>query len=107
MPKSLTSDLGFKLSVGVPLLAVAAGAWFLSAYTLQNSLPAMGPSTSPIPIVMMAGMFSSPDIFIVSTFLLVWVVGMVAMMFPAMIPVISLHSRMMNRDEEHHGPSRY
>jgi predicted metal-binding membrane protein len=107
MFERLTSNLGFKLSVGVPLLAVAAGAWYLSAYTLQSAFMGTGASMSPLPIVMMASMFNSPDIFMVSTFLLVWVVGMVAMMFPAMIPVMSLHSRMMDKDEEHHGPSRY
>jgi predicted metal-binding membrane protein len=38
-------------------------------------------------------MFDSPNAAILASFLLVWVVGMVAMMFPAMIPVISVYAR--------------
>jgi predicted metal-binding membrane protein len=40
----------------------------------------------------MVGMFVSPDIGSLLLFLLIWIVGMVAMMFPAMIPVASMYN---------------
>jgi predicted metal-binding membrane protein len=108
MSKSFVSDLDFKLSIGLPLLAIAAGAWYLSAYSLQTSSSmTMGSSMSNIPIATMADMFSSPGIGIVSTFLVVWIVGMVAMMFPAMIPVMSFYSGVMSKEEEKRGSSRF
>ncbi len=90
------SELHYRLSVGVPLLLVAGGAWYLSAYVFQSS--SMGLSGG-LPILSMADMFTMPDIPMVSSFLLVWVVGMVAMMFPAMIPVMSIYSKLMVKAE--------
>ena len=58
---------------------------------------AMGSSTAAIPILTLAPMFSSPDFGIVAAFLIVWIVGMVAMMFPAMIPVMSFYSGRVMR----------
>jgi predicted metal-binding membrane protein len=108
MSKTFSSGLGFKLSIGVPLLAVAAGAWYLSASSLQaSSSAAMGSSASLAPIATMAYMFSSPDVGMTSTFLVVWLVGMIAMMFPAMIPVMSFYSGMINEAERRHGFSRF
>ena len=54
----------------------------------------MKPSQSALPIATMATLFNSPNAATVSSFLLVWIVGMVAMMFPAMIPVISIYARL-------------
>jgi len=102
------SDLGFKLSVGVPLLVVAAGAWYLSVVAAQNSSAmAMGSSMSNLPIVSMSGLFGSPDAVGVTTFLVVWLVGMVAMMFPAMVPVISLYTGLMTKKEARPHVSRF
>jgi predicted metal-binding membrane protein len=108
MSKTMASDLGFKLSVGVPLLVVALGAWYLAAYSLQTSSPmAMGSSAAVVPIATMAAMFSSPDVGVISAFLVVWLVGMIAMMFPAMIPVMSFYSGMTNTEERRHSSSRF
>lgn len=94
------SGLSYKLSVGVPLLVVAATAWYLSAYTLQNfSSMSMGPMGTGLPIATMSGLFSSPDIGGILAFLTVWIVGMVAMMFPAMIPVMSFYSGLEKKGE--------
>jgi predicted metal-binding membrane protein len=49
---------------------------------------------STLPIATMASLFNSPNAAIVSSFLLIWIIGMVAMMFPAMIPVISIYARL-------------
>ncbi len=93
--KMPTSDLAFKLSIGIPLLMVAIGAWFFSAYLIQTSSPMPMDSVAPVlPIATMASMFDSPGVGVISSFLVVWVVGMVAMMFPAMIPVMSFYSGM-------------
>jgi len=99
MAEKLGSDLGFKLSVGVPLLTVAAGAWYLSFYSMQTSSMAMGTSMVTVPIATMANVFGSPNFGVISVFLVVWLVGMVAMMFPAMIPVMTFYSRIMTPGE--------
>ncbi len=98
MSKTL-SDFGFRLSIGGPLLLVAVGAWAFSAYQLQAQSTA-GPATPSIPLVSMAGMFTLTDPGMFLSFVVVWVVGMVAMMFPAMVPVVSMYSRMMVKGEE-------
>jgi len=107
MSKTSTSGLGFRLSVGVPLLVVAAGAWYLSAYSLQASSPmTMESSMGSVPLATMSAMFSSPGAGMLSTFLLVWLVGMVAMMFPAMIPVMSFYSGMTTAEEGQQSSTR-
>lgn len=99
MAKTSTSGIGFKLSIGVPLLAVAIGAWYLSAFLLQTSSPNMMSSSAPVvPIATMADLFIAPNVGVTASFLVVWVVGMVAMMFPAMIPVMSIYSGMVTRE---------
>ncbi len=101
MSKTITSNLGFKLSIGVPLLVVAFGAWYLSAILYRTSSSTGMSSMAPaVPIATMATMFSAPDIGIVASFLVVWLVGMVAMMFPAMVPVVSFYSGLVTREEK-------
>jgi len=107
MPNTPTSDLSFKLSIGVPLLVVAVGAWYLSAVIYQASSPmgvdAMAPA---VHIASMASMFSTPGIGVVLSFLVVWLVGMVAMMFPAMVPVMSFYSGLVTKQETRPNLSR-
>jgi predicted metal-binding membrane protein len=91
----------------VPLLAVAVGAWYLSAVFYQASSPmGMGSMASAIPIATMAGMFSAPDTGVILAFLVVWMVGMVAMMFPAMVPIVSFYSGLVTKQEKRPGISR-
>ncbi len=66
------------------LVVTAAIAW-VSVYYLM-SMGGMSVTGA------MVGMFVSPDIGSLLLFLLIWVVGMVAMMFPAMIPVTSMYN---------------
>lgn len=101
MSNTTASDLGFKLSIGLPLLTVAVGAWYLSVVLYQNSSPmGIGSLSSAIPIATMASVFSAPSLGVVASFLVVWLVGMVAMMFPAMVPVMSFYSVVVTRAEK-------
>jgi len=103
---SRSFNLSFRLTVGVPLLAVAAGAWYLSAYLYQATPSmAMGPSIGALPIATMMGVFGSPNVGQLSTFLVVWLVGMIAMMFPAMIPVTSFYSGTLKNEGASNSPS--
>jgi predicted metal-binding membrane protein len=72
------------VTIASVLVTTAAIAWF-SVYYLM-SMGGMSVTGA------MVGMFVSPDIGSLLLFLLVWVVGMVAMMFPAMIPVTSMYN---------------
>ena len=100
MSKTTTSGLGFKFSIGVPLLLVAIGAWYLSAILYQASTPMGIASMAPaIPIATLSGMFTTLDAGVVLAFLVIWVVGMVAMMFPAMVPIMSFYSGLMTKQE--------
>lgn len=71
-----TADpVGFGLAAG--LIVTAITAWALS-YLFMN--PSM--------------LLYSLDFRVITFFLLVWIVGMVAMMFPSMIPVVSIYNKM-------------
>lgn len=100
MSTTPTSGLNLKLSIGVPLLAVAVGAWYLSTILYQDSAPmGIDSMVSAIPIASMGSMFSSPDFGVVLAFLVVWIVGMIAMMFPAMVPIMSFYSGLVTKQE--------
>jgi predicted metal-binding membrane protein len=100
MSKVTDSRLGFKFSIGVPLLAVALGAWYLSAILYQTSASMAMNSTAPaVPIATMASMFSAPNMGAIESFMVIWMVGMVAMMFPAMVPVMSFYSGLVTKGE--------
>jgi len=82
--------------VAITLVAVAAVSWAASYYLMpmmmgDPSMSGMGgvaslvsSSLSPIPVAF---------------FVLVWVVGMVAMMFPAMIPVMTFYNKVASKAE--------
>jgi len=107
MPNRITSDLSFRLSIGVPLLIVAIGAWYLSAILYQASSPmGMSSMVPAIPIASMASIFSIPTIGVLLSFLVVWLVGMVAMMFPAMVPIMSFYSGLVAKVEKRPNLSR-
>jgi predicted metal-binding membrane protein len=108
MSKTIMSDLGFKVSIGVPLLVVAVGAWYLSAVLYQTSSSMGMSSMAPaVPIATMASMFTAPNMGVIASFLVVWLVGMVAMMFPAMVPVMSFYSGLVTKDENRPNLSRF
>lgn len=106
MPRQAASNPGFKLSVGAPLLAATGLAWYLSAELLQSSTMGMNSASAVIPIASMASYFAFLDVGAISSFLVAWVVGMVAMMFPAMVPILSLYSRVTESDAKNLGVRR-
>ncbi len=75
-----------RVNVGIAcvLVITATMAW-ISVYLLM-SMAGMSVTGA------MVGMFVSPDIGSLFLFLLIWIVGMIAMMFPAMIPVTSMYN---------------
>ena len=90
------SETRTRVLIGVSLLIATGVAWYVSAYALRTSSMDM---LGGIPILSMADMFSMPTAPGVFSFLLAWVVGMVAMMFPAMIPVTAMYSKLMVKGE--------
>ncbi len=73
-----------RVTIASVLVTTAAIAW-ISVYYLMS----MGGMTVTGAMV---GMFVSPNPSSLLLFLLIWLVGMVAMMFPAMIPVTSIYN---------------
>ena len=78
------SSKRINVTIASVLVTTAAIAW-VSVYYLM-SMGGMSVAGA------MVGMFVQPNIGSLSLFLLIWVVGMVAMMFPAMIPVTSIYN---------------
>jgi predicted metal-binding membrane protein len=94
-PKPLPNRSQYnRVNVGIAcvLVTMAMMAW-VSVYLLM-SMGGMSVAGA------MVGMFVSPDIGSLFLFLLVWIVGMVAMMFPAMIPVTSMYRATIAKSNE-------
>lgn len=77
------------LAIASVLVTTAAIAWVLVYYLM--SMEGMSVTGG------MVGMFVMPDMGSLSLFLLIWVVGMVAMMFPAMVPVTSIYNATISK----------
>ena len=77
------------VTIASVLVTTAAIAW-VSVYYLM-SMGGMSVTGA------MVGMFVLPNIGSLFLFLLIWIVGMVAMMFPAMIPVTSIYNATIAR----------
>ncbi|HZW85108.1 MAG TPA: DUF2182 domain-containing protein [Nitrososphaerales archaeon] len=67
----------------------------------------MGFGAPVLPISTMESVFVSPSLGVIGSFLIVWIVGMVAMMFPAMIPVITMYRALMAKEEKSPISRRY
>lgn len=92
LPRGLFTPDRLGLTVALVLVALASVAWAAS-YFLMNSMMGemgMGPVLA---IEAMAALFLMPHATTVAFFVAVWVVGMVAMMFPAMTPVVAIYNR--------------
>lgn len=91
----------FRASIGLPILAVAACAWCISIFVFHSaSLQTKGQVATLIPIITMSHMFSSLDPRMISSFVLMWEVGMTAMMFPSLVPVVSVYQKIMTSSKE-------
>jgi len=85
-----TSRSGLGIATG--LIFTAALAWGASYLLMGSMTPSeMGSGMGPpgLPILGISMMFSSLTLTAMSFFVLIWVVGMVAMMFPALVPIVS------------------
>ena len=89
------------------MIGSSISAW-LASIPLMNQMMNMSLMTGmlgsgiALPILSMADLFASPNIATISFFVFVWDVGMIAMMFPAMIPVIAFYMAILTKSE----PSR-
>ena len=79
------------LIIASALLGAAALSW-AATYFLMPTM--MMPGTMGL-----ASLVSSLALPVVATFELVWVIGMAAMMFPAMIPVVAFYNRFVAKEE--------
>jgi predicted metal-binding membrane protein len=86
--------------VAVALIVATAIAWSVT-YCLMNSIFGMGMNngmvSSALPIADMSILFSSLNLGVFLLFVLAWIAGTVAMMFPGMIPAVSVHYRMADK----------
>jgi predicted metal-binding membrane protein len=97
VPSILVRD---KLAVGVSLslLGFAAVSWIASYYLM----PMMAADTSGMMAGGVAGIVSSSSplsITLIGLFEIIWIVGMAAMMFPAMIPIVLFYNRVSTKLE--------
>lgn len=94
-PPILTTDR-LSLTVSFLLLSVSAISWALTYYLMP--FMQMDPSNSGM-VMGVAFLVSSISLSSISLFELVWVVGMVAMMFPAMVPVVVFYNKVATKIE--------
>lgn len=85
------------LTIGI-MVSLAILAWLASLSFAETT---MTMSTRNMqgnpPIMTMSAFFDSPSLGSVTFFILVWVTGMVAMMFPAMIPVVAIYTGFLTK----------
>jgi predicted metal-binding membrane protein len=77
------------------LLSLAAFAWIATYYLMPVM---MMPRTSVMSLGV-AAIVSSPSLVSISIFEIVWIIGMAAMMFPAMIPIVLFYNKVATRQE--------
>lgn len=82
--------------VSVSLVTAAAAAWVASYYLMPLITMSSGMNLGVAAIVSS----SSLSISSLGLFEVVWVIGMTAMMFPAMIPVVLIYTKMTSKLED-------
>ncbi len=91
-----------RILTSVLMISLSAFAWLALFYFMghfMNSNADVGMNSLRVPIMTIATLFSSLQIGSISFFILIWVVGMVAMMFPAMIPVVLIYNGLRTKLE--------
>jgi len=83
------------VTVAASLLLLAAVSWIASYYLM----PLMMGSGQGLMSSGVASMVSSLSLPVLSLFEAVWVIGMAAMMFPAMIPIVLFYSKVALKQE--------
>ena len=86
--------------VAVALIVTSAIAW-IATYCLMNLIFGMGMNNGMVatglPINALSMFFSSLNLEVFFIFVVVWIVSTVAMMFPSMIPAVSVKYRMVDK----------
>jgi predicted metal-binding membrane protein len=85
------------ITISLVLLAAAAISWLVSYYLMP--LMMMGNSPGMMAANGVAALVSSLSASSVALFEVVWVIGMAAMMFPAMIPVVLFYDKIKTKLE--------
>jgi predicted metal-binding membrane protein len=91
----VTGHIPRAVALGVLL---TAGVSWIAVYFMMNSIMGMssaGDMSAGAPLAAMSMLFASIDPQFFAFFLLIWVAGMVAMMFPAMLGVVSVYYGMV------------
>jgi predicted metal-binding membrane protein len=80
------------------LLSLAACAWVATYYLMPFM---MMPSSQPAGMMSfgVAAIVGSPTFLSVSIFDVIWIIGMAAMMFPAMIPIVLFYNKIASKQE--------
>jgi predicted metal-binding membrane protein len=81
------------LTVTLLLLSASVIAWALTFYLMPLMM------SSDMTMMGVAALVSSLSLTSVGLFELVWVIGMAAMMFPAMIPIVVFYNRIATKVE--------
>jgi predicted metal-binding membrane protein len=85
------------ITVSIVLVSAAAISWLLSYYLMP--LMMMGSSSDTMAASGVAAIVSSLSVSSVGFFEVVWVIGMAAMMFPAMIPMVLFYDKIKTKLE--------
>lgn len=80
------------------LLGTAIVSW-IASYYLMPVMMAGGDSSGMMEMSGVAATVSSPNFYSIGLYEVVWVVGMAAMMFPAMIPIVMLYNKAKTKLE--------
>lgn len=84
------------LTVAIVLLAFAGVSWIASYYLMPLMMSSSGSGMMSMGV---AGIVSSLSLSNIAIFLVIWVIGMAAMMFPAMIPIVLLYNKFATKLE--------
>lgn len=98
-PRSIFVSDKLTIIVSVSLLAFAAGAWMATHYFAPLMMTSASGSIRSLGV---AAIVSSPNVASVSIFETTWVIGMVAMMFPAIIPIVLFYNKIAAEKSQTH-----
>ncbi len=95
-PKPTIAQNRLATTIAISLLTLAACAWIATYYLMpllmiQSQSGMEGSSISAI--------VAPPSVLSVSIYGAIWVLGMVAMMFPAMIPIVLFYNKIVAKQE--------
>ncbi|MDA4129150.1 MAG: DUF2182 domain-containing protein, partial [Thaumarchaeota archaeon] len=89
------------VTVTISLVVAAAACWIASYYLMPYMMMGMNSSGMGMSNGVAAIIGSDLSLSAVLLFVVIWVVGMAAMMFPAMAPVVLFYDRVATKAEDH------